>query len=192
MNTLSLHQPHASLVAIGAKPIETRSWKPPGSLIGDRIAIHAAKKPPTEDQEVGDFVVHKMAGGSWAMRRGPLLMRPIWYPLPLGAILCTARLVDCVPVIGEDEDSGLAPLSGSGWHSYVRNHPDGQYGAAPGLWLIGYNNLTSGNPTRIEDQRPYGDYRPGRWAWLLDGIEALANPVPFTGRQGLVASWEPA
>ena len=44
MKAISLHQPWASLIAEGTKTIETRSWQPPKALIGQRIAIHAAKK----------------------------------------------------------------------------------------------------------------------------------------------------
>lgn len=43
MNAITLREPWASLVAIGAKKIETRSWPAPASLVGQRIAIHAAK-----------------------------------------------------------------------------------------------------------------------------------------------------
>ena len=41
MKAITLHQPWASLVAVGAKTVETRSWKPP--CIGERIAIQAGK-----------------------------------------------------------------------------------------------------------------------------------------------------
>lgn len=44
MKAISLWQPWASLIACGAKPYETRSWAPPRSMIGQPIAIHAAKK----------------------------------------------------------------------------------------------------------------------------------------------------
>ena len=44
MKAITLHQPWASLIASGAKRIETRSWKPPDSLIGTEIAIHAGKR----------------------------------------------------------------------------------------------------------------------------------------------------
>ena len=33
-----------SLIADGRKSIETRAWRPPHSLIGQRIAIHAGKR----------------------------------------------------------------------------------------------------------------------------------------------------
>jgi hypothetical protein len=38
---LSVWDPYATLLAIGAKVYETRSWAPPMSVIGKRIAIHA-------------------------------------------------------------------------------------------------------------------------------------------------------
>jgi hypothetical protein len=43
MKALTLTQPYATLVAIGAKRYETRSWAPPAAMIGKRIVIHAAK-----------------------------------------------------------------------------------------------------------------------------------------------------
>lgn len=43
MRALTLTQPWATLIAIGAKKVETRSWRPPANVIGERIAIHAAK-----------------------------------------------------------------------------------------------------------------------------------------------------
>ena len=43
MPVLSLHQPWASLMADGRKPIETRHWPPPRWLVGKKYAIHAAK-----------------------------------------------------------------------------------------------------------------------------------------------------
>ena len=44
MKAFTLWQPYASLIADGTKTIWTPSWAPPRSLIGQRIAIHAAKK----------------------------------------------------------------------------------------------------------------------------------------------------
>lgn len=44
MKATSLWQPWASLIMLGAKRVETRSWKPPESLIGQRVMIHAAKR----------------------------------------------------------------------------------------------------------------------------------------------------
>jgi len=43
MKAISIHQPWASLLAQNIKLCETRHWKPPKELMGQRIAIHAAK-----------------------------------------------------------------------------------------------------------------------------------------------------
>lgn len=70
---LTLWQPWASLIAIGVKRYETRSWPAPERLIGQRIAIHAAKRPVAPDNR------------EWARRYGAA-------DLPLGAVLCTATI----------------------------------------------------------------------------------------------------
>lgn len=43
MRAITLHQPYATLIALGHKKIETRSWEAPDWIIGERIAIHAGK-----------------------------------------------------------------------------------------------------------------------------------------------------
>jgi hypothetical protein len=45
VKAITLWQPWANLIAIGAKPYEFRGWLPPRSLIGQRIAIHAGARP---------------------------------------------------------------------------------------------------------------------------------------------------
>jgi hypothetical protein len=50
IDSISLWQPYASLIAIGAKPFETRHWSPPANLIGKRVAIHAAARKPTRNE----------------------------------------------------------------------------------------------------------------------------------------------
>ena len=44
MNAITLHQPWASLMALGYKQIETRGWPAPAHAIGQPIAIHAGKE----------------------------------------------------------------------------------------------------------------------------------------------------
>jgi len=36
-----------------------------------------------------------------------------------------------------------------------------------------------------EPELSFGDYTPGRYAWLLDGMEPLPEPIPYKGRLGL-------
>jgi hypothetical protein len=75
---ISLWQPWASFVAIGLKPYETRHWRAPARFIGQRIAIHAAKRKPEKDDV------------AWWKRRTGIS------ELPLGAVVCTALLSGCM------------------------------------------------------------------------------------------------
>lgn len=79
MKALPLWQPWASLVAVEAKRIETRHWRAPASLIGQRIAIHATKRTSElwlcDEEPFSEFVVAD--------------------ELPLGAIIATAVLNRC-------------------------------------------------------------------------------------------------
>ena len=34
----------------------------------------------------------------------------------------------------------------------------------------------------------YGDYRTGRWGWVLGNVRRLPEPVPWKGSQGLRAA----
>lgn len=45
MKALTVWQPWASLIILGHKPYEFRGWSAHKSIIGTRIAIHAAAKP---------------------------------------------------------------------------------------------------------------------------------------------------
>jgi hypothetical protein len=80
VKALSLWQPWASLVALGAKRVETRDWPPPVWMEGQRIAIHAAK---TTD--------HLHLCGLEPFSRHVARVDE----LPLGAIVATVRLVRC-------------------------------------------------------------------------------------------------
>ena len=83
---MTLTQPWATLVAIGAKKIETRSW--PTRYRGP-LAIHAAKAFPSE---AWHFCF------DWDCL-GPFYKNGIKGPeeLPRGAVLAVCRLVDCIP-----------------------------------------------------------------------------------------------
>ncbi|WP_374650275.1 hypothetical protein, partial [Rhizorhabdus sp.] len=54
MKALTIWQPWASLIIVGAKPFEFRGWKPPRWIIGQRIVIHASarRSPKIEIDEL--------------------------------------------------------------------------------------------------------------------------------------------
>jgi len=99
MRFLSLTQPWATLMAIGAKRIETRSWR---THYTGPIGIHAAKGFPGWAQSTcweSPFAQALVRGGEN-------------HPdtLPRGAVVAVATLVDCIliqgPPIGDEAQFG--------------------------------------------------------------------------------------
>lgn len=91
MKALPLWQPWASLVAVGAKRIETRHWAAPRALIGQRIAIHATKR----------------TSELWICEEEPFSEYVVADDLPLGAVIATAVLDRC----SEMTEAAIAKLA---------------------------------------------------------------------------------
>ncbi|GGI82025.1 hypothetical protein GCM10007973_18070 [Polymorphobacter multimanifer] len=97
MKALTIFQPWASLIIIGAKPFEFRGWRPPSSLVGQRLVVHAAARE-VDTREVHQLVRLLEAGGRFAAHTclKPDLALPLlrdWMngtELPLAAGLGTA------------------------------------------------------------------------------------------------------
>jgi len=81
---LTLWQPYASLVCAGIKVHETRSWRCPTELIGQRICIHAAAK---------QFVPGDLPAPLLSIVLKTFSGRP--EPLPVGAMVGTALIRSC-------------------------------------------------------------------------------------------------
>jgi hypothetical protein len=144
---ISLWQPWASLVACGAKTIETRSWQAPRAVVGRRIAIHAARSP----------LVRSMRGIPVADRAA--LVEPLGaaYPnaLPFGAIVATALLARCVEVARVSEDGTHVETFGCEW---IPVDPFGDFSPGRWLWIL----------DRIEACRPIEERgRQGLWNAVL-------------------------
>jgi hypothetical protein len=129
---ISLLQPWASLVVMGHKKIETRSWT---TAYRGNLLIHASKG---------------RAGA--AIAATPLFQQhiPDFSTLPFGAIIGEARLVDILRI----EETGL---------------PEEHMA-----------QLTL-------EERAFGDYHAGRFAWMLEDAVIWDEVIPATGRLGL---WE--
>ncbi len=92
MNALTLWQPWATLIVIGAKKVETRSWM---ACFRGRFAAHAAKtlrgielvKAMPEKER--SYILDALEAAGY--RRDMM-------DLPLGEILGTADLYDCLPM----------------------------------------------------------------------------------------------
>lgn len=104
MKALTIWQPWASLIIIGAKPFEFRGWRPPARLIGERIVIHAAARK-ADFHECRYLLQRLEAGGDEAAET---CLRPdLAVPLLAG---CAAELpLACglgTAVIGEPRGGG--------------------------------------------------------------------------------------
>lgn len=69
MKVITLWQPWATLIPLGLKTIETRSFPAPKSLVGQTIAIHSAKMMPSYNKRYvkGISLWHESehCGGGW-------------------------------------------------------------------------------------------------------------------------------
>lgn len=84
MKALSLSQPYATLISLGAKVVESRDW---GTGWRGLLAIHASKRMPPEAKA---FATYDLSARSVLDEHGYGITRA----LPLGAIVAVVRLVD--------------------------------------------------------------------------------------------------
>ena len=113
VKALSLWQPWASLIADGAKQIETRSWS---TAYRGSIAIHAAKRWTPEQNDLCQQEPF----------RGCLLEAGFanWTDIPLGCVVGIADLIDVVPT-----EAIVAELSEQ--EKAFGNYERGRYG-----WML--------------------------------------------------------
>lgn len=175
MKALTVWQPWASLVALGKKRIETRSWS---TSYRGRLLIHAAKREPSEIEKVGRYAMYPSDRRTGERHPNHPDGRPVrlyddeapgfgvasWVPLPLGAVVASAVLADVVPII-----DWCGPPNPDG---FVEKSPDG---ARLRVALPDGPNVIERSAT---EELPFGDYRPGRFAWLLDDVEPTSRRCP--------------
>jgi hypothetical protein len=177
MKALTLHQPWATAIAEGIKTIETRSWS---TSYRGPLAIHAGRS--LEGIEMLD------AGRLCREDDAALVAQLVeigvrqWGDLPLGAIVAVVNLVDVVP-IGETADDG-DPFPRI---VVIPKRPPLYRSTAPYPSLVLFRDPMA-EGVDISEQQPWGDFTPGRFAWLSADVRKLDEPIPAKGRQGL---WSP-
>lgn len=185
MKALILHQPYATLVALGVKRWETRGAPPNGSMRpagvrgmpglaiepGERIAICAGAKVPAKEA-IGDWnITNDRAPSCLAIWRNGC---PTETWLPLGRVVCTAVVAEALPVV-EPGPVMRPPAPTKRWVA-ERLFP------ALGLAAWGVDGAAFVSAD-ISDQLPYGDWTPGRWAWRLTDAEPVqSRPAPEVTR----------
>jgi len=201
VKALTERQPHAELIRRGVQTIVTR---PKPTDHRGPVAIHAAKRPPRHSEiepmeerldRLGLAIVD--LGREWAVahRDGDewSSASTSYDHLPLGAVVATATLTDCVPIVS------WAPLDGPPtWAAHMIPIADAEPGTRRMILVrdaagaAEHDAAMGPLPAEIDasDQLPFGDFTQGRWAWLLDDVKPVDPPVPARGRQGLW-NWHP-
>lgn len=163
MKAISLMQPWASLVAVGAKRIETRDWR---TSYSGPLAIAASKGFPGWAKRTCEANIFARVLG-WPELVGHLTQASLndsaarIKSLPLGMILATCTLVECLPM----ESTGCLP-------GVFDDYPE----------LNTPEERAFGNFDVIDQ-----DSGRSRWAWILRDVKSLDQPVPVKGALGL---WE--
>lgn len=148
MKILSLTQPWATLIAVGAKKIETRSW---GTSYRGPLAIHAAKNlNPVEGMRGLVELCNEAPFHEVLVKAGVMTGGSLTGGLPLGAIVAVCTVAECCAI------------------------------SKQGLWAPDRPHSLPGEP-----ERSFGNYAPGRFAWLLADVKPLREPLPYRGAQGL-------
>jgi hypothetical protein len=157
MKILSLTQPWATLIALGAKAIETRNWRTDytGLLaihaaaglgpVGGRTGLHAlcCCEPFTSVLATAGYSAHLV---------------PAW-GLPLGAIVALVELEAVHPIHHWPHDPETPTI--------IMSRISPKWVPVP------------------EPERSFGNYSPGRSGWLLGNVRPLRRPLPYGGGLGL-------
>lgn len=229
---INVDQPYASLIAHGIKEWETRPYPPagwPGIPEGQRRMPGVRVEPGQEVLIVSNRSMAKgwacwlsawndddadrlnlMESLGWTLdesANGDGWCK-VWKPsVPLGAVVAVARITDVVPITTHanlgDPECIVAHGDGSLDHCIPEDTDvNGPQHITGSLVPDGAHLIRD-----ISDQPPYGDWSPGRWAWRLDDVRRLTEPVteyrvewdrswtppstkptPVRGRQGV---WRP-
>jgi hypothetical protein len=95
VKALTVRQPYASLLAIGAKRVETRSWASRGLAAGEWLAIHAAREWYPSGQEMAR--AEPFASALEHARASGFLATTDAGELPRSCILALARFACAIP-----------------------------------------------------------------------------------------------
>lgn len=170
MKALTVWQPWASLILIGAKPYEFRSWQPPRWLVGRTMAIHAGARPVRRD-EVTDLLRRLTAAGFEDFE--PCLHRQLAVPF-LERVLAGIGDKRQRPVELFPDTTAVAPLTLP--HSCVVATATVGTGKRGDLCAQEFG-WQAGNDSQRE-----GTFR---WGWPLTNVTAVMPPHECTGKQGL-------
>jgi hypothetical protein len=146
VKALTLWQPWATLVAIGAKHIETRSW--PTQYRGP-IAIHAAKHFNTPRCTWEEPFKSELAKAGMFSENGGFKLKHN------GCVIAIADLVDCVKVLHSD---GMMAWLENGYVADDYEYPFGDYSEGRYGWILA--NVRPIHPVRVNGRQRLWNWEP--------------------------------
>jgi hypothetical protein len=187
MKAISLHQPWASLLVTRqpcdycawgeqhtaeqhsmVKRFETRSWPCPPSIIGQHVAFASTKRKP-DVGHLGDWLIDRnRSDGAW-MRRSTLHAS---IRLPLGCVVGSGIITTSYPITDDADYPAPCILTD---------------GARLTLWEYKPEDPSNlGFGSGLEDQKPYGDWTSGRFAWEIVDAAPTTERCPWCRGAGRV------
>lgn len=155
MKAISLWQPWGSLIMTGAKTWETRSW---ATSYRGPLVICAAKGGLAKWQE-RDLIERRGFGECWRFQ---------------GAL---------APLIGKPLDLDLWPHLGKEWPGVkIEDIPRGV--ALGVVDLVDCKRTEDLKQWEIAKELLFGNFERGRFAWKLENVRPLKNPIPVKGERG--------
>ena len=167
MKALSLYQPWATLIALGAKKIETRSWK---THYRGPLAIHATKKFP--DDAVAQCFMEPFR--SILTKHGYIDQKRLWFQDVMGCIVATCNLVS-IESVDAIADAGPGVYRCGVKLTWPIPEPErsfGNYSRGRYMWLL-------------DDVKPVDPPIPARgsvalWDWDGSNKKAASNDPQST------------
>lgn len=143
LKCISLWQPWATLMAIGAKRIETRHWD---TNVRGLVAIHAAKRWSVEQRRIANSAPFQWPLYNAGLYRDDLDrgMNCSELVLPFGAIIAVGELVNCKMIV-----SSWPPRDGDTVFRDTRMLPPS------------------------EPEFSFGDYERGRYGWSFENVRPI-------------------
>lgn len=154
VRAITLYPEHAELFRLKLRTTETRSrptkWR-------GRLLLHAGVRDE-----------HSAVAQRSPRTRAALDAMPHGDPLTKGAVVASCVLTDCVPMVDSGEEGAIRTLNvdanGSLW--IVEPQTDEEADDGPPEWRD------------VSDQLPFGDFTPGRYAWLLGDVQPTTSRCP--------------
>lgn len=157
----AVSRPYAPMI----KRFETRSWPAPKSIVGTRVAFHAAKR----------YVPFADAEDAWlAINRDIPMNRIVSTQIPLGVVVGSGVISRSLPIVAP------VPIG-----QLERTERIVQVGPIPGRLAVIDTWHRGGEVVEdISDQLPYGDFTPGRFAWVIEDVEPTEARCPWCNGHG--------